>query len=330
MSSKYERPFPAVIRIEPAAACNLACSHCPTGTIKLKRGIMSPETFALALKNLEVHKDRIRVVVLYHGGEPLLNKQFSEMVRSVKALGIPLVKTVSNGMLLSSELMTEIVESGLDVIEFSLDGENADENNFVRRNCEFDQVVTNVKELIRIRNSLNSASPKVFISTTQFMSEPATSSKSKHAEPPRYLVEAFKDQYPADIAGFKPTIAMRWPHMEVDEAVYDLYVDPDQTEDANRCSLTDETITVRWNGDVVPCCFDLTSQCITGNIHQASLEEIWNNQNYLHLRESIDTRNFNSLCGNCNMVKPSVYLLLKKSSIPLPLSTATISAGQSV
>lgn len=53
MLTTFFRPFPRVIRIEPAGACNLRCSHCPTGTVSMQRGIMSWETFAIALENIE-------------------------------------------------------------------------------------------------------------------------------------------------------------------------------------------------------------------------------------------------------------------------------------
>lgn len=74
-------------------------------------------------------------------------------------------------------------------------------------------------------------------------------------------------------------------------------------------------MTVRWNGDVVACCYDLTSQEVLGNVKQDSLENIWNNDKYLYLRGSIDQKMFVKLCDNCNVVKPKVYLTLKKPLI---------------
>ena len=39
---------------------------------------------------------------------------------------------------------------------------------------------------------------------------------------------------------------------------------------------TENTITIRSNGDVVPCCYDLTSKLVMGNIRENSLAQIWN------------------------------------------------------
>jgi MoaA/NifB/PqqE/SkfB family radical SAM enzyme len=141
----WERPFPRVVRIEPAGACNLACSHCPTGTVKMSRGIMRAETFARILESVRAHLDAVKVVVMYHGGEPLLNKGFAGMVRQIKAAGVPFVKTVSNGMLLDERVISGLVASGLDALEVSLDGESAAQNDFVRRNVDAATVVGNLQ-----------------------------------------------------------------------------------------------------------------------------------------------------------------------------------------
>src|SRR3989344_6572347 len=111
-SDKYILPFPPVIRIEPAASCNFKCIHCPTGLDMSPTGVMSIETFDKIVLNLEgIIAERrkqfdttgqldypesplFRAIVLYHGGEPLLNKNFIEMVRRSKQLA-KFVKTVT-------------------------------------------------------------------------------------------------------------------------------------------------------------------------------------------------------------------------------------------
>lgn len=310
MNDNYIRPFPKVIRIEPAGACNLTCSHCPTGTIKMTRGVMKSETFALLLESIRTNLDVVKVVVLYHGGEPLLHKGFVEMVKQIKALEIPFVKTVSNGMLLDAKIIAAIVESRLDMIEFSLDGESPEENNLVRRGCDYHTVVRNVKALIDYKRAHLSATPDISISSTQFLT-PDTYSKDQEPSPPDYLVREFSGEYANQIVDFKGAWAMQWPHMEVLEDIYDVFSDPYDDKKVNYCDHVENTLTVRWNGDVVSCCYDLTSRFVLGNVHQESLETIWNNKRYLGLRQSIDTRKFIPLCASCNIVRPNVFLTLK-------------------
>ena len=76
--------LPEVVCIEPASICNLKCIHFPTGVLRneINRGIMSLETFEIIMKELKYIKPR--VVVLYHGSEPFLNKNIFSMIRQLK------------------------------------------------------------------------------------------------------------------------------------------------------------------------------------------------------------------------------------------------------
>ncbi|KKK56639.1 hypothetical protein LCGC14_3062510 [marine sediment metagenome] len=151
--------LPEVVRIEPASLCNLKCIHCPTGIIRERkyRGIMSLDTFEIITKEFQYIKPR--VVVLYHGGEPFLNKNIFHMIRQVKNLGISFVKTVTNGMLITEEMLGEIIESRIDSIEFSLDGKTADENNRIRAGSDYNKVSFLIKKLIELKHELNSPTP---------------------------------------------------------------------------------------------------------------------------------------------------------------------------
>lgn len=308
MADMYIRPFPHVVRIEPAAACNLACSHCPTGTVQMARGIMKLETFARVLESIRENLETVKVVVLYHGGEPLLNKHFGEMVRQIKYLGVPFVKTVSNGMLLTEATLDSIVNSGLDSIEFSLDGNTPEENNFIRRNCDYETVVKNIKRLIDYKRERKSELPKIYISSIQFLKKDLPV-KSQTPTAPDFIVNEFSGEYAGEITGFKCTLAMKWSHMKVLDDIYEVYPDPADIEVSNYCDHVESTVTIRWNGDVVSCCYDLTSQYVLGNVNQEKLSSIWNGKKYQGLRKSIDTMRFIPLCAGCNVVKPNIYLI---------------------
>lgn len=308
---KYIAPFPKVVRIEPSSSCNLKCSHCPTGTVQMRRGIMNSDTFSRVLLDIQLNLDSIKVVVLYHGGEPLLNKNLPEMVRQIKDIGVPFVKTVSNGMLLTESMTKNLISSGLDMIEFSLDGENEEENNFIRQNCDYAKVVRNIKRFIEYKSEHKSKTPEIFIATTQFLTKWTLKNKDIEPKVPNYLVQEFSGKYAKEISGFKCTHAMKWPNMEVSEDIYEILDYSENHEISNYCDHIWNTLTVRWNGDIVSCCYDLTSRCVLGNIHKDDLISIWNNKRYLRLRRSIHNMNFHLNCANCNEVKQNIYLSLK-------------------
>ena len=70
-------------------------------------------------------------------------------------------------------------------------------------------------------------------------------------------------------------------------------------------------MSVRANGDVVACCYDLTSQLTLGNVLRDDLADIWNGERYLRLRQEIATRVYNPTCGNCNTVRRRMLIVPK-------------------
>jgi radical SAM protein with 4Fe4S-binding SPASM domain len=302
--------LPPVVRIEPSASCNLACAHCPTGTVEMSRGIMKYEVFERAFEYVKAGRDQIRTVVLYHGGEPLLNKRFGDMVRALKGAGISNVKTVSNGMMLAEGRYDEIIESGIDSIEFSLDGRSPDENNYIRRKSDYDTVIKNVKGFLERLKQSGRQKPKVYISNTQFLRTNDLMAYKNEPQPPAYLLNEFAPY--SDMLEYKCTWAMEWPDMgpEIHER-FILWVDKDNKTFNRSCVTMDETVTIRSNGDVVACCYDLTSKFILGNVMETSLADIWNGVKYNGLRKSISSGRYVPMCAQCNVIRPPVYLLYK-------------------
>jgi len=294
-SGKNILPFPQVVRIEPAASCNFKCIHCPTGLDMSPTGIMSPETFTKVVSSLEkvITKQGhlFKVIVLYHGGEPLLNKNFFEMVRISKKLA-GFVKTVTNGSKLNNEVIQKIIDSGLDHIEVSLDGISAGENDKIRINhvgATFDSISKQVIALIKMRRQKGKQTPKVFISNTQI---PETTEQTvNEPQEPQYILDAFKDV--ADDITCKCAWAMVWPGMPVKTQ---------NRPDFNFCIHVVQDITIRSNGDVVPCCYDLINKMPMGNILLEDLETLWNNQNYQNLRKDVEDFNPPNLCRGCPML----------------------------
>ena len=307
INSKFIHKFPEVIRIEPSATCNLSCIHCPTGTYDNPiKGNMSKELF-LKIKD-EITNKNIRVAVLYMGGEPFINKNFFFMVKELKNIDIPFIKTVSNGMLLNTAIINNIIESDLDAIEFSLDGINSDMNDFIRKNSHHQKVIDNVKELLE-QKLLNGSNIKVSISSTQFKYFDTNNVlKSSTSD---WLEKKFKKYLDFGLIDINYVNAIEWSDMNLDKTIFDVVVD-ETDKVTNYCDYVTSTLTIRYNGDIVPCCYDLTSQLIMGNITDNKLEDIWNNSAYIRLRKSIYEKKFYSICSRCSVVNKNKFLVLKQ------------------
>lgn len=192
-AEQKKHSFPRVVRIEPAAKCNLACSHCPTGTVEMVRGLMSNEVFERTFEQVKQNIEYIKVIVLYHGGEPLLNKNFYKMASAVRGVSQRLIiKTVTNGMSLNKKNISQLLNCGLDEIEISLDGLSPDENDQVRRQGSAKKVIANLKNLIKAKTSSNS-NLSINIVTTQFLRSKSDVNESKKlvANTPSWLLNFF-------------------------------------------------------------------------------------------------------------------------------------------
>ena len=216
------------------------------------------------------------------------------------------VKTVSNGTVLNEKIIKRIVESNLDLIEFSLDGQSAEDSEKIRRKSDTVKILKNIKELLKQRKILGNKKLKINICSTQFFEKKSSVSDHISPETAEWILENFKDE---DV-DFKSFFAMQWPSMNNEINDFEKVTIKDG-KDKDSCDHLDETLTIRSDGNVVPCCYDLTTKLKMGNIMNNGLDEIWNNSFYTNLRKSIESKKFISICKNCNVVRPSVYLIPK-------------------
>ena len=126
---------PYVIYIDPCDTCNFRCKFCPSGNLELMKktkgrghGPMDFEVYKRIIDSLGDFPDKVRVVRLYKEGEPLLNPRFADMVRYAKESGHCLrVDTTTNASLLTPEKSLEIIDAGLDRLNISVEGVNAEQ-----------------------------------------------------------------------------------------------------------------------------------------------------------------------------------------------------------
>lgn len=136
-----------VLQIEVSSSCPARCVYCPrtTGAEIWKSEIMSAETYAAAWPLLR-QSGRVH---LQGWGEPFLHKRFFDFVELARRAGCQ-VSTTSCGLLMSEDMAVKIVQSGLDVIAFSLAGVD-EAGNASRRGAPFSKVRDAIMLLQRVR-----------------------------------------------------------------------------------------------------------------------------------------------------------------------------------
>lgn len=283
----------------------------------MDRGLLIERVRERALEEITKNKSFIKVIVLYHGGEPLLYSGFYDLVADIRTISHDFfIKTVSNGMALNRLNARKIIDSGINAIEISLDGNSPSESDKIRKNSKAEKIIQNVLNLIDLRDALGSSTLHVSIATTQFIS-PLQIQKNllKPPEAPEWLRQIFGVR-----VEYKSTWAIKWPHSK--ETDYE-HVTGSPLNENGYCDHVLNTITVRADGSVVACCYDLTSQLVMGNILENPIKDIWHGQRYEKLRQSLREKKYQSICNGCATVTPPVYLIPKwRSSQAIPISIA--------
>lgn len=106
--------------------CNMSCLHCGSDcTRDSNTPDMPVEHFLRVLDRVATYTDPSKVVVAITGGEPLMREDLTEAGEQIHARGFSW-GMVTNGYLLNSNKMDELLQSGIRYLTISLDGLTAD------------------------------------------------------------------------------------------------------------------------------------------------------------------------------------------------------------
>lgn len=142
--------------IETVMGCNLRCEMCPVPQSKITMNGRTPSTMSLDIFNkiLEAISDKPRRLHLNQMGEPLINKNISEIVNLSKKAG-HIVFLTTNGTLMEEDIAVKLLMGGIDHVIFSIDGYEAKTYESIRVGANYEKVRANVEQFCRLRNELN-------------------------------------------------------------------------------------------------------------------------------------------------------------------------------
>lgn len=149
------------IQIEVTTRCILQCVMCPRMALpdQWPEMDLSWETFLRIAPALKW----TRHVHLQGWGEPLLHSRLFDMIRLAKAAGCR-VGLTTNGMRLSPEVATRLMELDLDLIAVSIAGATRETHESIRVGSDFPLILENVDQLLSLRVARRAKRPKVELS----------------------------------------------------------------------------------------------------------------------------------------------------------------------
>lgn len=326
-------PLPRELQLEVTGACNLACKMCLVRyrpKLGRREGAMCFHVFKAVVDDLP----ELEKLTLQGLGEPLLARDFDEMVEYACARGIR-VGFNTNGTLLTRERAERLVAAGVDWLHISLDGATKETYEGVRDGSDFERVTTNIAALVDVRLAHGTRRPTiqlVFVAMRRNFHELSAlvrlaADLGVESVWVQNLSHSFSDTDPsggyAEIRRFAAAEAL-WaaPNPEAvrrfedaqalaNELGIDLRLPRlEEPPPVNRptgspgCHWPFESAYVTHDGDVQPCCMVMgADRAVLGNAERSGFATVWRNDEYEAFREALLTEHPPEVCSGCSLYR---------------------------
>lgn len=287
---------PNLVVIENTSFCNSSCSMCPHSVMKRKQGTMKTDLFHKIID--QCNKLGVKQVGLHNFGEPLMDKDFAEKLRYASQKADASVGTSTNAALMRSELAKEIILSGLDTINFSIDAFTKASYEKIRVGLPFKEVIKNVENFIDIRKQLGKKKPEIIV---DFIETELNKGEKK----------LFINKWKGLVDKVNITTLHAWGGSYEGKAGKGKFHSKLLKIKREPCRFLWTDMVINWDGRVSVCCQDYEAKIVIGDINKNSLQEIWRGKIINDLRKKHLAGKFSEipLCSLCNY--RSVWWLFK-------------------
>jgi uncharacterized Fe-S cluster-containing radical SAM superfamily enzyme len=287
---------PKYLQLETTIVCQAVCSFCPQ-----KKATRRP--LFMDMKVVEKVIDETRGLGICYRpfilNEPFADKRMPEIVKLIKKDSTATVEFNTNGELVSDKLGPKLLEAGVDVMRFSVDGikrETFDE----ARGISYDRTYKAVTDFIKLAQ------------------------KEKH----HVDIEVRMIRLPGTEAEQKDFY--KYWHDEVGAKVLftDLYSYPWELQSEvvkKPCMKVVDQMFIYVDGRVTLCCWDSAERAVVGDVKTQNTLDIWNGEVLKQYRKLLDAgaRDQILLCSRCDAYKNYDFNAKKNDA---PIRTTTESA----
>ena len=150
--------YPTHLQVEPSNVCNLRCPLCHVVTDNKPRGFLSLCDFKKLINEVG---DYLLFLHFWGWGEPFLNKDFFSMIRFAKDKGIKIITSTNGHFFEDEQNVDQLIDSGLDVLIFAVDGVDKETYEKYRQNGDFEKAIRGLQLLLRRRKERGVSLPLV-------------------------------------------------------------------------------------------------------------------------------------------------------------------------
>lgn len=275
---------PLVIYVEPSGYCNLKCGFCPHGIEPegLKKAMMSLELFRKMIDDIALFSRKIKLLRICGNGDPLTNHNLVAMLEYAHSRGVSeKIELITNALLLTPELIGSLPRY-LTRLVCSVEGLSAEDyQRICNTRVDFDKLLKDLADLYAARGNC-----VIHIK----IHHEAVSSSQREA----LFFEHFRNR--CDEIFIEKLVPM-WPQLTTAFSVHEFRWGDDAVSPRRVCAQIFKGVQVQADGEVVPCCVDWSRVNVIGNLHDSTLDDIWQGEKLRRLQ-------IEHLSGNKALLEP--------------------------
>jgi radical SAM protein with 4Fe4S-binding SPASM domain len=281
--------YPISIILELVNRCNLECVMCPQDW-RNDSEFVSVNNKMLD-KIFEDFKSNNLACLILSISEPLLFKDIKNILKRAEEANIMDILLFTNGILLTEQKSEEILNSAVTRLFISIDAATSETYNSVRIPVSsrlkdvnrIDDLETNVKNFIKLRNNRNRILPLV---RTSFVA----------LEKNKNEIEEFTSKWKTIVDTVE---IQRELSIEAYERFKNNPNDSEKKLKEYNCQEPWGQISIYADGTVAPCCNIFGRNIPVGNVMKNSIKEIWNSSKMNEIRGSFIKNEPNNACKIC-------------------------------
>ncbi len=269
---------PRFIQLETVTKCNAKCPFCPQNEIVRDPARMPEATWKKIVDETRGWGITYRPFLT---NEPFVDNRMPEMVRYIKTNDpTARVEFNTNGELVTEKLGVELLEAGVDIMRFSIDGLTRETYEPSRIGIDFRKVMERVQKFLEMWDQ-GGYREKVF-TEVRMIEVPENA----------HEVQAYRDFWEPKCSEVIVTHLYQWPW--TGQKPEDVVLKP--------CLKILDELFFYTNGKATLCCWDVHEKAAIGNVNDQSVQEIWDGYAAQCLRAILDDgrRDLIHLCSRCN------------------------------
>jgi MoaA/NifB/PqqE/SkfB family radical SAM enzyme len=269
---------PKYIQLETVTKCNAKCPFCPQHEIARDPAKMPDAVWKKIVDDTRGWGVTYRPFLT---NEPFVDNRMPEIVRYIKE-NDPTAKVEfnTNGELVTEKLGRDLLEAGVDIMRFSIDGFSKETYEPSRIGIDYDKVMERTVRFLEIWDE-GGYRDKVF-----------TELRMIEVPENAHEIEAYREFWGPRCSEVLITSMYQWPW--TGQKPSDVVLKP--------CLKILDELFFYTNGNATICCWDVHERAVVGNVNEQSVAEIWESYAARCMRNTLDDgrRDLLNLCSRCN------------------------------